>query len=205
MPPVMGAAAFVMASFIGVTYFEIVKHAFLPAIISYIALFYISHLEALKLGLKGIDEDKLPKLKETFLSGLHFLIPIFVLIYLLVYLRLTASYSIYYATISLVLVNLLYKIVISRRDNNFKENISIWYKETVVGLQKGAINMIAVGVAIATAGVIVGAVGSTGLSTNLIIVIESIAKDNVIILLFLTIILCLLLGMGLPTTATNTK
>jgi len=201
MPPVMGAAAFVMASFIGVTYFEIVKHAFLPAIISYIALFYICHLEALKLGLKGIEEDKLPKLKETFLSGLHFLIPIFVLIYLLVYLRLTASYSIYYATISLVFVNLLYKIVISRRKNNYKENLSIWYNETVVGLQKGAINMIAVGVAIATAGVIVGAVGSTGLSTNLIIVIESIAKDNVIILLFLTIILCLLLGMGLPTTA----
>ena len=201
MPPVMGAAAFVMASFIGVTYFEIVKHAFLPAIISYIALFYISHLEALKLGLKGIEKDKLPKLKETFLSGLHFLIPIFVLIYLLVYLRLTASYSIYYATISLVSVNLLYKIVTSRKNNNLKENLSIWYNETVVGLQKGAINMIAVGVAIATAGVIVGAVGSTGLSTNLIIVIESIAKDNVVILLFLTIILCLLLGMGLPTTA----
>ena len=115
--------------------------------------------------------------------------------------RLTASYSIYYATISLVFVNLLYKIVISRKNNNFKENLSIWYNETVVGLQKGAINMIAVGVAIATAGVIVGAVGSTGLSTNLIIVIESIAKDNVVILLFLTIILCLLLGMGLPTTA----
>ncbi len=201
MPPVMGAAAFVMASFIGVTYFEIVKHAFLPAIISYIALFYISHLEALKLGLKGIEEDKLPKLKETFLSGLHFLIPIFVLIYLLVYLRLTASYSIFYATISLVSVNLLYKIVTSRKNNNLKENLSLWWNETVIGLQKGAINMIAVGVAIATAGVIVGAVGSTGLSTNLIIVIESIAKDNVIILLLLTIILCLLLGMGLPTTA----
>ncbi len=201
MPPVMGAAAFVMASFIGVTYFEIVKHAFLPAIISYIALFYISHLEALKLGLKGIEEDKLPKLKETFLSGLHFLIPIFVLIYLLVYLRLTASYSIFYATISLVSVNLLYKVVTSRKNNNLKENMALWWNETVVGLQKGAINMIAVGVAIATAGVIVGAVGSTGLSTNLIIVIESIAKDNVIILLLLTIILCLLLGMGLPTTA----
>ena len=201
MPPVMGAAAFVMASFIGVTYFEIVKHAFLPAIISYIALFYISHLEALKLGLKGIEEDKLPKLKETFLSGLHFLIPIFVLIYLLVYLRLTASYSIFYATISLVSVNLLYKAVTSRKNNNLKENMTLWWNETVVGLQKGAINMIAVGVAIATAGVIVGAVGSTGLSTNLIIVIESIARDNVIILLLLTIILCLLLGMGLPTTA----
>tara|TARA_B100000029_G_scaffold358836_1_gene351671 strand:+ start:579 stop:2912 length:2334 start_codon:yes stop_codon:yes gene_type:complete len=201
MPPVMGAAAFVMASFIGVTYFEIVKHAFLPAIISYIALFYISHLEALKLGLKGIEEEKLPKLKQTFLSGLHFLIPIFVLIYLLVFLRLTASYSIFYATISLVLVNLLHKVVTSIKNNNLKDNLSIWWNETVVGLQKGAINMIAVGVAIATAGIIVGAVGSTGLSTNLIIVIESIAKDNVIILLLLTIILCLLLGMGLPTTA----
>ena len=66
MPPVMGAAAFVMASFIGVTYFEVVKHAFLPAIISYIALFYISHLEALKLNLKGMDERDIPKLKKTF-------------------------------------------------------------------------------------------------------------------------------------------
>ena len=72
MPPVMGAAAFVMASFIGVTYFEIVKHAFLPAIISYIALFYISHLEALKLNLKGMDDADVPNLKKTFLSGLHF-------------------------------------------------------------------------------------------------------------------------------------
>ena len=78
MPPVMGAAAFVMASFIGVTYFEVVKHAFLPAIISYIALFYISHLEALKLNLKGMDDDEVPNLRKTFLSGLHFLIPIFV-------------------------------------------------------------------------------------------------------------------------------
>ena len=85
MPPVMGAAAFVMASFIGVTYFEVVKHAFLPAIISYIALFYISHLEALKLGLKGMDDSDVPNLKKTFLSGLHFLIPIFVLIYMLVF------------------------------------------------------------------------------------------------------------------------
>ena len=198
MPPVMGAAAFVMASFIGVTYFEVVKHAFLPAIISYIALFYISHLEALKLNLKGMDEKDVPNLKKTFLSGLHFLIPIFVLIYLLVYMRYTASYSIFYATLSLILVNLINKLI---KESNLKNGIIIWYNQTVVGFQKGAINMVGVGIAIATAGVIVGAVGSTGLSTNLIIVIESIAKDNVMILLFLTIILCLLLGMGLPTTA----
>ena len=198
MPPVMGAAAFVMASFIGVTYFEVVKHAFLPAIISYIALFYISHLEALKLNLKGMEEKDVPHLKKTFLSGLHFLIPIFILIYLLVYLRFTAAYSIFYATIALILVNLLNIIV---KQKNFKDALKVWYNQTIVGFQKGAINMVAVGIAIATAGIIVGAVGSTGLSTNLIIVIESVAKDNVIILILLTIVLCLLLGMGLPTTA----
>jgi len=198
MPPVMGAAAFVMASFIGVTYFEIVKHAFLPAIISYLALFYISHLEALKLGLKGMDDSDVPNLKKTFFSGLHFLIPIFVLIYLLVFVRFTASYSIFYATISLLVVNLASRLV---KESNFRNALKTWFNETIIGFEKGALNMVGVGIAIATAGVIVGAVGSTGLSTNLIIVIESIAKDNVIILLFLTIILCLLLGMGLPTTA----
>ncbi len=198
MPPVMGAAAFVMASFIGVTYFEVVKHAFLPAIISYIALFYISHLEALKLGLKGMDDADVPHLKKTFLSGLHFLIPIFVLIFLLVYMRYTAGFSIFYATLSLVLVNLVSRII---KNPDFKTGLIDWYNQTIIGLQKGAINMVAVGIAIATAGIIVGAVGSTGLSTNLIIVIETIARDNVIILILLTIILCLLLGMGLPTTA----
>jgi len=201
MPPVMGAAAFVMASFIGVTYFEVVKHAFLPAIISYIALFYISHLEALKLNLKGMEEKDVPNLKKTFLAGLHFLIPIFVLIYLLIVLRFTASYSIFYATIALILVNLVNKLIKLRKESNFKDALKIWFNQTIVGFEKGAINMVAVGIAIATAGVIVGAVGSTGLSTNLIIVIESIAKDNVVILILLTIILCLLLGMGLPTTA----
>ena len=198
MPPVMGAAAFVMASFIGVTYFEVVKHAFLPAIISYIALFYISHLEALKLNLKGMEEKDVPNLKQTFFSGLHFLIPIFVLIILLVYFRFTASYSIFYATIALIFVNLVDKII--KLPNKF-EALQIWFDQTNKGFQKGAINMVAVGIAIATAGVIVGAVGSTGLSTNLIIVIEAVARDNVIILILLTIVLCLILGMGLPTTA----
>jgi len=152
----------------------------------------------LKLNLKGMEAKDVPNLKKTFLAGLHFLIPIFVLIYLLVYLRFTASYSIFYATISLISVNLINKFI---KEPNFKDALKIWFNQTIVGFEKGALNMVGVGIAIATAGVIVGAVGSTGLSTNLIIVIESIAKDNVIILLLLTIILCLLLGMGLPTTA----
>ena len=201
MPPVMGAAAFIIASFIGITYFEVVKHAFLPAIISYIALFYISHLEALKLNLKGMEESEIPNLKKTFVSGLHFLIPIFVLIYLLVYLRLTASFSIFYTIVTLLTVNLIKKLIDGSKDKDFINPLKEWYNQSITGFQKGAYNMVGVGVAIATAGVIVGAVGSTGLSTNLIIVVESLAKDNVVILILLTIILCLLLGMGLPTTA----
>src|SRR5210317_2492721 len=142
MPPVMGAAAFVMASFIGVTYYEIVKHAFLPAIISYIALFYISHLEALKLNLKGMEDSDIPHLKKTFLAGLHFLIPIFILIYLLVVLRFTASYSIFYATIALILVNLVYLLI----KNSFsKDALKIWFNQTIVGFEKGALNMVGVG------------------------------------------------------------
>ena len=129
MPPVMGAAAFVMASFIGVTYFEVVKHAFLPAIISYIALFYISHLEALKLNLKGMEDADVPNLKKTFLSGLHFLIPIFVLIYMLVYLRFTASYSIFYATVSFILVNLVYLLI---KSSFSKDALKIWFNQTIV-------------------------------------------------------------------------
>jgi len=148
-----------------------------------------------------MEEKDVPNLKKTFLRGLHFLIPIFVLIYLLVYLRLTASYSIFYATIALIIVNLLNKLIQSNKDKNYKDALKIWFNQTIIGFEKGAINMVAVGIAIATAGVIVGAVGSTGLSTNLIIVIESLAKDNVVILILLTIVLCLLLGMGLPTTA----
>ena len=201
MPPVMGAAAFIIASFIGVTYFEVVKHAFLPAVISYIALFYISHLEALKLNLKGMDENEVPKLGKTFLSGIHFLLPIFVLIYLLVVVRFTASYSIFYTISTLLIVNLLKKILEGYRKKEMIHFIKIWYNETVTGLEKGALNMVSVGVAIATAGIIVGAVASTGLGTNLILVVETVAKDNVAILIGLTIVLCLVLGMGLPTTA----
>jgi len=201
MPPVMGAAAFIIASFIGINYFEVIKHAFLPAIISYIALFYISHLEALKLNLKGMEEKDIPKLGKTFISGVHFLLPIFVLIYLLVVMRFTAGYSIFYTIITLIIVNLLKKFFDGYKKGEINNSFKIWYNETIVGLQKGAFNMISVGVAIASAGIIVGAVASTGLSTNLILIVETIAKDNVAILIFLTIILCLILGMGLPTTA----
>ena len=145
-----------------------------------------------------MSEADVPHLTKTFLSGLHFFIPIFVLIFLLVYMRYTAGFSIFYATFSLILVNLVSRII---KNPDFKTGLIDWYNQTIIGLQKGASNMVGVGIAMATAGVSVGAVGSKGLSTNLIIVIETIAKDNVIILSILNIVVCLLLEMGLQTTA----
>ena len=82
-----------------------------------------------------MDDADVPNLKKTFLSGIHFLIPIFVLIYMLVYLRFTASYSIFYATIALIIVNLVY-IVIKNKD--FKVALKTWFNQTIVGFEKGA-------------------------------------------------------------------
>ena len=104
MPPIMGAAAFVMAELLGISYFTVITHAFLPAVISYIALFYISHLESVKLNIKGLPESEIPKLGKTFLGGIHFLIPIFILIYLLLVERWTAASSVFYSILSLMLI-----------------------------------------------------------------------------------------------------
>ena len=202
MPPIMGAAAFVMAELLGISYFTVITHAFLPAVISYIALFYISHLESVKLNIKGLADDQIPPLGKTFLSGVHFLIPISILVYLLLVERWTAASSVFYSILSLFLI-IIVKEVISAIQlnegllNGFREG----YNKVITGLEKGALNMISVAIAIATAGIIVGAVASTGLSNNLIVIVEAISGGNVITLLLLTAVLCIILGMGLPTTA----
>jgi TRAP transporter 4TM/12TM fusion protein len=202
MPPIMGAAAFVMAELLGISYFTVITHAFLPAIISYIALFYISHLESVKLGIKGLPENEIPPLRKTFIGGIHFLIPIFILIYLLLVERWTAASAVFYSILSLMLIILIKEILSSQKKNQkLITGLKEGYNKIVTGLEKGAINMVAVAIAIATAGIIVGAVASTGLSNNLIIIVEAIAGDSIIILLLLTAVLCIILGMGLPTTA----
>ena len=202
MPPIMGAAAFVMSELLGISYFTVITHAFLPAVISYVALFYISHLESVKLGIKGLPNDQIPPLGKTFLSGVHFLIPIIILIYLLLVERWSAASSIFYSIISLFLIIFIKEIISAKKE---KENIVIGLKKgfnkIITGLEKGALNMVSLAVAIATAGIIVGAVASTGLSNNLVVIVEAISGGNVIILLLLTALLCIILGMGLPTTA----
>jgi TRAP transporter 4TM/12TM fusion protein len=202
MPPIMGAAAFVMAELLGISYFTVITHALLPAFICYIALFYISHLESVKLNIRGLPESEIPPLGKTFLSGIHYLIPIFILIYLLLIERWTAASAVFYSILSLMAIILAREVLAAKKKNlSLFGGLKFGINEIIAGLEKGAINMINVAIAIATAGIIVGAVASTGLSNNLIIVVEAIAGDNVIILLSLTAVLCIILGMGLPTTA----
>jgi len=202
MPPIMGAAAFVMAELLGISYFTVITHAILPAVICYIALFYISHLESVKLNIRGLPESEIPPLGKTFLSGIHYLIPIFILVYLLLIERWTAASAVFYSILSLMVIILVKEAFTAKKNNlSLFDGLKFGINQIIAGLEKGAINMINVAIAIATAGIIVGAVASTGLSNNLIIVVEAIAGDNIIILLGLTAILCMVLGMGLPTTA----
>ncbi len=202
MPPIMGAAAFVMAELLGISYFTVITHAFLPAVISYIALFYISHLESVKLNIKGLPEEQIPPLGKTFLSGIHFLIPIFILVYLLLVERWTAASAVFYSILSLFFIIIIKEIYTAVKLNEgFLSGLREGYNKVITGLEKGALNMISVAIAIATAGIIVGAVASTGLSNNLIVIVEAISGGNVITLLLLTAVLCIILGMGLPTTA----
>jgi TRAP transporter 4TM/12TM fusion protein len=191
MPPIMGAAAFIIAEFIGVSYFEVVVAAFIPAVISYIALFYISHLEALKLGLRGLPRADIPRLRKTFVSGIHFLIPIVVLLYLLMVERWTAGSAVFYSILLLMLIIVIQHMLAAWRSGDMPAGRAFMdgLAEIYGGLIAGARNMVSIAIAVAAAGIIVGAVGSTGLN------------NAVYILLGLTAVLCLILGMGLPTTA----
>ena len=203
MPPIMGAAAFVIAEFLGITYFDVIVAAFIPAIIAYIALLYISHLEALKLGLEGMPRSDIPHLRRTFVSGAHYLLPIVLLIYLLMVERWTASSAVYYSILALMAIIVGQRVWAALRgdggtpvDALLAGLIDIYY-----GLVSGARNMVNIAVAVAAAGIIVGAVSSTGLNNALVEVVEQVSGGNVYILLAMTAALCLVLGLGLPTTA----
>jgi TRAP transporter 4TM/12TM fusion protein len=253
MPPIMGAAAFIIAEFIGISYFEVVVAATIPALTSYIALLYISHLEAMKLGLRGLPKAEIPHLWSTFINGVHYLIPIVVLIYLLMVERWTASSAVFYSIIWIMLIILgarvfpkqfnhaflvvplsipilistalrwtfhfdatsatVWGIVVAifivagmavmgwLQDRTALDELKAGFIEIGSGMVAGARNMITIGVAVAAAGIIVGAVSSTGLNNAMVGVVEAISGGNVYILLVLTAVLCIILGMGLPTTA----
>lgn len=280
MPPVMGAAAFLMVEYVGISYFQVIKHAFLPALISYIALVYIVHLEAMKANMQGLPRavepkpwvqriigiltgfllvaglaitvyygvgwmkpafgvaaswiiagllsvvyvalivfgtrfpelkldgpnqvvTKLPETGPTVKSGLHFLLPVVVLVWCLMVERLSPGLSAFWATVLLILI-----LVTQRPIKAFvrkQGDIGLQFMEGMVdlrqGLVDGARNMIGIGIATATAGVIVGAVSQTGVGAVLADLVEVLSFGHILLMLILTAVLSLILGMGLPTTA----
>jgi TRAP transporter 4TM/12TM fusion protein len=279
MPPVMGAAAFLMVEYVGIPYGEVCKHAFLPAIISYIALLYMVHLEAVSAGMKGLprltqttlgrsfinfgitassliilasvvyfsitwlkgllgkhamwvilaflfasylyllrlanqyknlneeeEEDEmtvLPEAGPTVRSGLHYVLPVVVLIWCLMVERLSPGLSAFWATCFLMVMMVTQRPLSAffRKEKDYMSYtkqgvIDIWN-----GMLSGARNMICIGIATATAGIVVGTVALTGLGLKMTNLIEIISAGNVLLMLGFTAVISLILGMGLPTTA----
>ncbi|MCP4298338.1 MAG: TRAP transporter permease [Proteobacteria bacterium] len=275
-PPIMGAAAFLMVEYIGIPYTQVIKHAFLPALISYIALVYIVHLEACKAGMKGLPrihkmlargrmigavslltvagfliyvlpptmgwlkqaagegtpwivavllavgytallklasqyEDldtnpeilELPPVGPTVMAGLHFLLPVVLLVWCLTVERLSPGLSAFWATVFMVFVVVTQHPMKSyfRKDGKDTKSWSEGLDEFYQGMLSGAKNMIGIGVATAAAGLIVGTVTITGIGLVMTEFVELISGGSIFLTLLFTAMISLLLGMGLPTTA----
>ncbi len=202
MPPIMGASAFIIAEFIGISYFDVIVHAAIPAVIAYCALFYISHLESVKLGIKGMPPSETPAVWATLKGGFHFLVPIGILIYLLLVKRWSPGSAVFYAILLMIGIIFANSLIAARsRHGSLIQGLRDGFIITIDGLVAGAKSMAGVTAAVGAAGIIVGAVSSTGLNNAMLSVIEAIAQGNFYILLPLVAVVCLILGMGLPTTA----
>lgn len=284
MPPVMGAAAFLMVEYVGIPYSEIIKHAALPALISYIALFYIVHLEALKYDLQPLSRVKQPTLRERLLgwslglcgtfvacvaiyfaittvqliagestgwalatlaavsyfglmaysarhpdlpqedldvsskdiklplpwptvrAGLHFFIPIVVLLWALMVEELSPGLSAFWATVTSIAMVLFQPLCLSifRPDGTIQtitQSIYLGLLHLWESLVLAARNMVGIGVACASAGLIVGVITLTGMGLMMTDFVELISAGNVLVMLLLTAVICLLIGAGVPTTA----
>ena len=201
MPPIMGAAAFIIAEYCNLSYIEVIKTALIPAFVSYIALIYIVHLESKKLNLKPIDPKELPKFWSTFISGIHFVIPILFLLYQLIIMRRSAGLAVYYAIIALFVLIVVKNIVNFKKESkSIKDSLVLSLNQIWGSLVTGAKNMMNIGVAVAVAGIIVGIV-TLGLGTVVIEVIDTISGGHLVPMLLVTAAFSLLLGLGLPTTA----
>ena len=202
MPPVMGAAAFIMAEFLGIPYSQLILIAVIPAILAYATLFITVHLEALQLGLKGVPRSELPPVGPILRSGLHYLLPLIYLIYALVALRLTperAALNTIFLMLVLILVQEVWRAY--RAGTGLSFGLLRGGRLILEGLEAGARGMVGIALATASAGVIVGIVTMTGIGFGLTDIVERLSGGNLILVLILAQLTSLLLGMGLPTTA----
>lgn len=204
MPPIMGAAAFLMADNIGISYSNIIKSAILPALLYFAGIFIAVHLEAKKLGLRGIDKSELPKWKFL-IRQIYLLIPLGVLIVLVTTnsktIQTAAAIAIL-AAIGVSLLSFVFRTIGSRKfDRNTLKDLGKTLLSFFEALGAGGQGTIAVAAACGIAGVIGGTITMTGLANLMINGIVTIANGQVIIALFFTMICCIILGMGVPTTA----
>jgi len=201
-PPIMGAAAFIIAEYVNVPYIDVVKAAAIPAFASYAALLYITHIEASKLGLRGLPREELPPFFRTFVSGLHYIIPLLMLLYELVVLRHSPEAAAFNAIWVMALVMLFQRPVRAYLD---KEPLGPAFKQGIAdifsSLAAGARNMVSVAMATAAAGIIVGVV-AMGLGGLVNQIVDQLSGGNIYLLLIITAVASLIIGMGLPTTAT---
>jgi len=223
MPPIMGAAAFIMAEIIGVPYIEIVKAAFIPAILSYTAIFSIVHLEAIKENIRGLTKEECPPMIKTLISGLHFLIPLFLLVWLLLVTMWTpttaASWSILAGCV-VAIGNNIYRdrrlfpsylrLGVESQDPAYAAYLQDSQgfafkrsrKEILGSLETGARNMAGIAAACACCGIIIGVVTLTGLGLKMATLITEAAGGYLFLTLLFSVFASIILGMGLPTTAT---
>ncbi len=188
MPPIMGAAAFLMADYVQIPYSQIVLKAILPAVLYFAGIFISVHLEAKKMGLRGLRREELPKIRPL-LKQVYLLLPLVVLIYLVS----TSTKSIQYAAAIAIVV----AVVVSL----FNKGNRITPKRLLEALAAGGQGTITVAAACGIAGIIAGTITMTGLANMLINGIVALAGNKTIIALFLTMLCCIVLGMGVPTTA----
>ena len=188
MPPILGAAAFLMADYVQIPYAQIALKAILPAVLYFAGVFITVHLEAKKLGLRGLSKEELPRLKPL-LKKLYLLLPLI----LLVYLVSTSARSIAYAAAIAIVVAILVSLI--NKDNRLTP------KRFLEALAAGGQGMITVAAACGIAGIIAGTITMTGLANVLINGIVALANGKVFIALVLTMLCCIVLGMGVPTTA----
>jgi len=202
MPPVMGAAAFLMADFLQVPYTSLILMAAIPALLAYATLLVVADLEAVKLGLRGLPRSELPQFGPTLRAGIHYLIPLGYLLWALVVAQLSPERAALNTIAVMVLVMLaqeLYRAI--RAGQGARAGLHSFGVMLVDGLATGARNMVAIAIAVGLAGIIIGMVLITNLGSGLTDLLQTISGGNLIVALIMAQIISLILGMGLPTTA----
>ena len=199
MPPIMGAAAFLMAEYMGIPYGQVALKAILPAVLYFTGIYIAVHLEAKKLGLKGISREELPRLREL-LPKVYLLLPLVVLVWLVATNKRTMQFSAAIAIVITILVGLLNNLI-SKASKSEDRSDNLTLSKFVDALEAGAKSCVTVAVACAMAGLVAGSITSTGLASKLITAVVTISRGNIMIALLLTMLCCIVLGMGVPTTA----